>query len=50
MTHPILYPKEDDVMRSSSEFPDLKYLEREEKMEAMTHPPTKARFLVSTGT
>ena len=37
-------------MTSSSEFPDLKYLEREDKMEAMTHPPTEAQFLVSTGT
>jgi len=27
-------------MASSSEFPDLKYIERELKMWMMTHPPT----------
>ena len=34
-------------MTSSSEFPDLKYQERHEKMEAMTQPPTHAQFLAS---
>jgi len=28
----------------------LKYLEREEKMEAMFHPPKETRILVSRGT
>ncbi len=31
-------------MTSSAEFPDLKYLEREEKKETMSHPFTHSKL------